>query len=629
MKYRFTAHTTWKFVKDWIPMAIVLTAAFAVRTFRLGSAEIGGDEGFTVDFLGRTFAGIVQATFDLREPHPVGSYFAQKLWMTLAGGSEFALRLSSVFVGVLACAVMYRAARELFAGMDGERAAATAAAVLLALSAFAVRASRELRMYSWQLMLLTAAIWFAWRLWRRNRWSDALGYAAAAAIAMHFHYFSATVLLVLNAFALWRAGASWKKWLAAQALLAAAVLPWLWVVFSIVSGYPGNAEVPTAWTAVVRGAAALFAGMPLDSGGRMVTLAVVATLIGVGVVGGRARREARVFIAAAIVLPIFLIWLGAQARPIFREKYLMPALPGFCLACALAWDAARRWIGRALPTQRAALHAAVPGLALLGVFAAPTAVYFRDWMALPADWRGLMGVLQRYDALPRGATHVLINFPDPGFAYYNAERFPFAVMPYAPGNEAAAQEDAARLEQAGVERVLLQLVPSFWDDRKIAETALSQRFVKIDEAYSGRWIVQAYGRPMAAHDRAVDARFASGVVLDALWGRLDARARLVEVQLRWSGDAAGLRQGRKYFIHVARRGDAAALIAQHDGELSEALLQGEPVLFGLRVHEHVPDDALGGEFVVRVGVYDGEREGYPRVPLANGADAAEAAVERP
>jgi hypothetical protein len=34
---------------------------------------------------------------------------------------------------------------------------------------------------------------------------------------------------VLNLFALWTAGASWKKWLMAQTLLAAAVLPWLWV----------------------------------------------------------------------------------------------------------------------------------------------------------------------------------------------------------------------------------------------------------------------------------------------------------------------------------------------------------------------------------------------------------------
>jgi hypothetical protein len=597
---------------------VALLAAFALRVFSLGSAEIGGDEAFTADFLTRSFDGIVQATFDLREPHPVGSYFIQKVWMSAVGNSEYALRMSSVLVGILACALMYRLARDLFPDLADASRIALAAAALLAVSAFAVRASRELRMYSWQLMLLTAAMLFAVRLWRRNRWSDAFGYAFAACAAMHVHYFSATVLLVLNLFALWTAGASWKKWLTAQTLLAAAVLPWLWVVFSIVGSYPGNAEVPTAWTAVVRGASALVAGSPLESVAQAAAVAAAGVLLVVGVVAARARRDARVFVLAAVVLPIFLIWLGAQSRPIFREKYLMPALPAFCLACALAGNEIARRFGRA----------ALVNVMLLGIFAVPTAAYYRDWLSLPADWRNLMTVLRRYDALPAGATHVRINYPDPGFAYYNADRFPFAVMPYAPGNEAVAQGDAAGLSAAGVERVLLQLVPSFWDDRKIAQTALAQHFVKIDETYTGRWIVQIYGRPMAVHDRAIEGRFASGVSLDALWSRLDVRARLVEVQMRWSGDAAGLKQGRKYFIHVARRDDPGALIAQHDGELTEALLSGAPVLFGLRVHEHVSDDALAGEFIVRVGVYDGEREGYPRVPTTSGSDAVESLLEQ-
>lgn len=598
-------------------LALIL-AAFALRVFSLGSAEIGGDEGFTVDFLMRSFTGIVQATFDLREPHPVGSYFLQKVWMAAAGHSEYALRLSSVLVGVLACALLYRLAREIFPDVRHVQRIALIAVALLAMSAFAVRAGRELRMYSWQLMLLIAAALFAFRLWRRNRWSDAVGYAVVAAMAMHVHYFSVTMLLVLNLFALRLARAAWKKWLTAQVLTSMAVLPWLWVAFSIVGSYTGNAEVPTAWTAMVRGASALFAGSPLGAGGQAASMVIVGALLVGGAMFARVRRDARMFVLAGVVLPIFLIWLGAQSRPIFREKYLMPALPAFCLACALAADEIVRRCGRPV----------LVSAALVGLFAVPTAAYFRDWMNLSADWRSLMNVLQRYGDLPAGAAHVRINYPDPGFAYYNAGRFPFAVMPYAPGNDATAREDATALHTAGVERVLLQLVPSSWDDRRIAQTALSEHFVKLDETYTGRWIVQIYGQPLPAHDRVVNGGFASGVSLDALWGRLDARARLVEVQMRWSGDVSGLKQGRKYFIHVARRGDPAALIAQHDGELTEAMLIGGPVLFGLRVHDHVTDDALRDEFVVRVGVYDGEREGYPRVPTTSGADAVEAPLER-
>jgi len=94
-------------------LLILILIAFSLRLFLLDFQELRGDEAFGYFFSQHTYSAIIQNTFDLQEPHPIASYFAQKAWITWAGDSEFALRFISVWFSTLAVALLYRLARML------------------------------------------------------------------------------------------------------------------------------------------------------------------------------------------------------------------------------------------------------------------------------------------------------------------------------------------------------------------------------------------------------------------------------------------------------------------------------------------------------------------------------------
>lgn len=90
-----------------------LLLAFLLRVYWLDHQELRGDEAFGYFFVQRTYADMIEATVALAEPHPVGSYFVLKPWLSLAGDGEFALRFPSVWFGVLAVALTLRLALRL------------------------------------------------------------------------------------------------------------------------------------------------------------------------------------------------------------------------------------------------------------------------------------------------------------------------------------------------------------------------------------------------------------------------------------------------------------------------------------------------------------------------------------
>src|SRR5436853_491516 len=84
----------------------ILLLAFILRVVNLGHVEIGGDEAFSYALMSRSFNEIVDITYRLQEPHPVGSYFIQHIGIGLFGNSEFSIRFISVLFGMLAVALM-------------------------------------------------------------------------------------------------------------------------------------------------------------------------------------------------------------------------------------------------------------------------------------------------------------------------------------------------------------------------------------------------------------------------------------------------------------------------------------------------------------------------------------------
>ena len=355
-----------------IALLACLLLAFGLRVARLDHQELRGDEAFGYAFIQRTYQEMVNDTIRLAEPHPVASYFAQKAWLGWAGDSPFALRFVSVWFSVLAVALLYRLARRLALG----RRTALLGMGLLALSPYAVWHSQDARMYGMSMALTIASTWLALEFLARRRWAWAVGYVGVSWLALHTHYFAAFVIVAQSVFvAGWVAFGALVRhrlksasatqntlkrterdppprqdddgavglllsWVGMQVVLGLCYAPWLWRVGEVLRGYQGNGDSPNGLEMLVRATGVFAVGESASNGERMVfgAFAVVLSVVAIGwlVQGGSAGRRAAGLLILYLWLPLVMMWLSAQSRPIFSERYLLAAAPPFYLLLAAA-----------------------------------------------------------------------------------------------------------------------------------------------------------------------------------------------------------------------------------------------------------------------------------------------------
>lgn len=614
-----------------IAPTLVLLIAFGIRASELGRVEIGGDEAFTYDFITRSVEDIIRATLAIVEPHPIGSYVAFKASMALFGESEFSLRFLSALCGVLAVAMAGRLARRVTAGPVAAPTRLIAMA-LMAVSPFTTYHSRELRMYSLALALSLAATLAAMAAWRSGRARHLFAYAITVWLGLHMHYYFIATVAALNL--AWLVGLAVDRgaararggWLLTQAATAALYAPWLAVAGGILGAYRGNMASPDVGTALQLAFAGLLTGgvvkamaMPVVTLTAALAVAATATLGAWSLVqGGRARMANAAALTLCMLVPLALVIAGSLSRPIFRERYFVAAVGPFCVLCAAAVASATSRHGWSLGAPMHAVTLGASSAVVLGMLAG-TGFLFADWGARTPDWRRLATVAHRYtQALPADRARVVLNYPDPAFSYYFRGGVPFTVLPPAAGDEAGAGSAVASFVAQGAQRVVFQLVPSFWDDREIVKRALEREFNKIEETYTGRWIVQVYGRRATGEIPELGIGFGDRVTLARGQAMHDAAGRLVEIALAWQAGPAGLRGGEKVFLHVSDASDPARLVGQLDLDLTGAELQRDVNVYGVRLADPLPP----GEYVVRLGVYSSAEPGLPRFRTStDGQDA--------
>ena len=378
----------------------VILLGFLLRLFRLGFRELRGDESFGFFFSLGSPAQIVARTLEMREPHPVGSYFLQHAWLQLAGTHEFALRFIPVLAGTLAIPLVFHLAKQLRLGTP----TALTAGLLLAANTYAIWHSQDARMYSLSLALTAAATVLALRVIRQPRlWPAPAAYALCAAVALQVHYYAGFVILAHNAFLLflllrnlwtrragqslenWRsgAGALLIRWTLAQLLTIALCAPWFVSAWHTLVRYGGNGDSPAFGAMLWRslGVFALSEAVPHPiwrfAGGLLAGAIIVAGLaLGLrnrdsaenssGTVGGQdlesqtdeshpngaedqrqtlpGQSSATVFLLFYLFIPLLATWIGARQRPIFDERYLVAALPPFLLLIAVSTTRVSSWV---------------------------------------------------------------------------------------------------------------------------------------------------------------------------------------------------------------------------------------------------------------------------------------------
>jgi hypothetical protein len=270
------------------------------------------------------------------------------------------------------------------------------------------------------------------------------------------------------------------------------------------------------------------------------------------------------------------------------------------------------WLARA----RLIFGAGLAALVVLGVIS--LARHYADpAYSKTRGWRELAASITRLSAgLPPDAVIVAQNFPDPTLWYYYRGPVGHVMMPPAAHDETGADQEAARLAELGVRRVILPVQPAaWWDDRGIAEAALSRAWSRVAEETIGVWPVQVYAHsPVALAP--VGQPFRDGPVLAeaAVEPTQTVAGGLITAYLRWTGNAATLDGSEKITLQLL---DASgALAAQVDRPFAAADIGGLPATYGILA----PETAAPGQYQVIAALYRPEPQGLTRLLTEDGRD---------
>lgn len=327
-------------------MGLVLLASFAIRTFRLGAQSLWYDEGISLHYASADPVALVSLLAELGEFPPL-YFLTLHSWMSVAGQTELALRLPSALAGTLAIALTYQLGRRLVGGATG-----IAAASLLAVSPLHVWQSQETRMYTLAVALGLVATYVFVRIlaWPRGRLLVAYALLIAAGLYTHFT-FAFVVLAHGVCLGCWLAARPARRRVAARAVLAivgglALFSPWLPLALRT---YQTNATYwPGRLDPVAAGGDTLaaFVAGELAYPTERTTLALVGgAAILLGLLAGALRsrdafRSAPVspglLLACWLVIPAVAMGVMLLDRPKFAPRYLLVALPPFCLLAGRA-----------------------------------------------------------------------------------------------------------------------------------------------------------------------------------------------------------------------------------------------------------------------------------------------------
>jgi len=336
-------------------LTLILLLGFWLRTWNLDARNIWFDEGISIWLARLPTADLIDWT--AHDVHPPLYYLMLRGWWLFVGEGEFVLRYLSALLGVIGVALLYRLTRAL-----GGVRAGLLAALLLAVSRFAILWSQQLRMHILAAalataVLLVAAVW--WRDYRRRRnWRAWVGYVLAAAATLYTFYLAGSVLVVTNlafVFVWWRRGRSphlLLKWSAAQVVVGLLFAPWLVYILPRAHGWstdqPFSAPFALQYYAVT-----LTTGIendpPLYFPAALVYFGVLTSGL-IAILRSR-RREGLGLLLLGLVLPplaVFALSLPIHpslARPL-APRYFLPLAA--CLYALTGWGLSRLRRGRAV-----------------------------------------------------------------------------------------------------------------------------------------------------------------------------------------------------------------------------------------------------------------------------------------
>jgi len=389
-------------------IAIVCLAA-ALRFHGLAAENLWTDEGTSLVLSGGDSLAEVVTDVAARDSHPPLYLLLLHLWRRAFGSSDFAIRSLSALLGAACVPAIFLVGSTLY-----DRRVGLGAALVVAALPVAVRFSQEARSYA-LLSLLMICLWYlAVQITRRERWTDAAGFALVAPAIVYTHYWGGPVVTaaVLVAVAL-NAGAPERRrrligFLPGLALMALGFAPWAWVIAQY---QLATAQVGTSFATGVSPVSIVGVfGRPFGAFLEMTPAGVVALLVAlasaalVAATPGRARAAppatpgARWWCLGMLVIPVVLIAAIAHLTTFWvgiRVPNLTMVPTGVICAAAVVglWDRRHRVVA-------AVLAGAIAGLCVAGVWR----IYSER---LRPDWEGITAVIAAHER--PGDVVVIVN----------------------------------------------------------------------------------------------------------------------------------------------------------------------------------------------------------------------------
>jgi mannosyltransferase len=402
--------------RPWRTLLALTLLALAVRSFSVGRQSFWYDEAESIRF---TACGEGDLALGLGHCHDNGSppffFLLLKPWVTVLGSSETAARSLSVVLGTLIVPLLWLLGRRLVGP-----APAMVAALLGAVSPFAVELSNDARTYA-LVMLLGVVDMLAFLRWREGRRrADLALWAVATFLACYSHYYAfALPLAQLTTVVLGERGEAraslFRGWLKAMVLAA---LPWLLWAPTFLVQISLREETQEGWLNQFLGTpVALTLGRAFAWHEASPALLAVAMLLAVGFFGP-------------------LAWYGLGSPRVSRFErclllawFLIPIVPPFFVAVLLSPQYMVRYAGVGLPALLFLLGAGAARLAprwrlgAVALIVALSAVSIVRWALYPLkdDWRSASALLLR-EAAPGDPLLFDRDHEVEAFRYYARER---------------------------------------------------------------------------------------------------------------------------------------------------------------------------------------------------------------
>ncbi|MEX2406947.1 MAG: glycosyltransferase family 39 protein [Actinomycetota bacterium] len=371
-----TTSQTVRVLPTWILLSSIIAVAGGVRLVGLTEQPLWFDEAWTHIYVTSPLAKILSLTDPIDIGNPPLYYAIVHLWTLVAGASDLALRLPSVFFGVLTIPVVYALGREI-AG----RPLGLTLALFTAISPMSIEHSQQARGYAFLALAASVAMWGLAHLLanradagrpigtgllratplrdQRRARTTVLAWTAVAtgtAAAVLTHHTAVFLVLAMNTTVagLWLfehrpRERFYANWLLAQALMLLLIAPWL-------SNFIQQSRTVYAdfWIVSPTVSDVVIAGKHLVSGWSPAVFGAVSVLLA-AILGAVAfwswRRMPRwiLFVVLLIAVPLIGELAATPFRPIFRRQTLIWCAIPVSLAMARGALSLRdRWIAPAI-----------------------------------------------------------------------------------------------------------------------------------------------------------------------------------------------------------------------------------------------------------------------------------------